>query len=159
MTDLEEKIKFNIIAGQPKTGRPWRKIIIMVEGIYSMEGTIVNLPEVIRLKRKYKCYVYVDEAHSIGAIGHRGRGVCDYYGCDPTDVDVLMGTFTKSFGAAGGYIAGRKTIIHHIVTKSHSHIYCTAMANCIALQIICAINVIMGLHATPNGKFSYNLVN
>lgn len=76
-----------------------------------MEGTIVNLPEIIALKKKYKCYLYVDEAHSIGALGSRGRGVTDYFGCDPKDIDILMGTFTKSFGAAGGYIAGSKVYI------------------------------------------------
>ena len=72
----------------------------------SMEGSIVKLPEVIALKKKYKAYLYLDEAHSIGALGRTGRGVIEYYSCDPSDVDILMGTFTKSFGAAGGYIAG-----------------------------------------------------
>ncbi len=73
-----------------------------------MEGSIVRLPEVIALKKKYKAYLYVDEAHSIGALGPRGRGVVDYFGLDPSDVDIMMGTFTKSFGAAGGYIGGKK---------------------------------------------------
>ena len=71
----------------------------------SMEGSIVRLPEVIALKKKYKAYLFLDEAHSIGAMGPRGRGVTDYFGVDPNDVDIMMGTFTKSFGAAGGYIA------------------------------------------------------
>lgn len=74
----------------------------------SMEGSIVRLPEVIALKKKYKAYLYLDEAHSIGALGPQGRGVVDYFGLDPRDVDIMMGTFTKSFGAAGGYIGGRK---------------------------------------------------
>jgi len=73
-----------------------------------MEGSIVQLPDVIRLKKKYKAYLYLDEAHSIGAIGPHGRGVVDYWNCDPTDVDILMGTFTKSFASAGGYIGGNK---------------------------------------------------
>ena len=73
-----------------------------------MEGSIVKLPDIIRLKKKYKAYVYLDEAHSVGAMGPHGRGVVDYWDCDPKDVDVLMGTFTKSFGSAGGYIAGSK---------------------------------------------------
>ena len=55
-----------------------------------------------------QAYLYLDEAHSIGALGPRGRGAVDYFGCNPKDVDVLMGTFTKSFGSAGGYIAGSK---------------------------------------------------
>lgn len=68
----------------------------------------MRLPEVIALKKRYRAYLYLDEAHSIGALGTRGRGVVDYFGLDPCDVDVLMGTFTKSFGAAGGYIAGKR---------------------------------------------------
>ena len=70
-----------------------------------MEGSLAKLPEVVALKKKYKAYLYLDEAHSIGAMGPRGRGVTDYFGVDPNDVDIMMGTFTKSFGAAGGYIA------------------------------------------------------
>ena len=71
----------------------------------------MRLPEVIALKKKYKAYIYLDEAHSIGALGPRGRGVVDYWGCDPDDVDIMMGTFTKSFGAAGGYIAADKVCL------------------------------------------------
>ena len=73
-----------------------------------MEGSIVKLPEVIALKEKYKAYLYLDEAHSIGAMGPNGRGVTDYFGVNPKDVDIMMGTFTKSFGSAGGYIAASK---------------------------------------------------
>lgn len=83
--------------------------------IHSMEGSIVRLPELVSLKKKYKAYLYLDEAHSIGAVGATGRGVVEYFGMSPGDVDVLMGTFTKSFGAAGGYIAGKK------VKGKHSH--------------------------------------
>ena len=74
----------------------------------SMEGSIVRLPEVIALKKRYKAYLYLDEAHSVGALGPRGGGVVEYFGLDPRDVDVMMGTFTKSFGAAGGYIGGKR---------------------------------------------------
>jgi serine palmitoyltransferase len=73
-----------------------------------MEGSICRLPELIELKKKYKAYLYMDEAHSIGAMGKNGRGIVDYFGVDQNDVDILMGTFTKSFGSAGGYIAGKK---------------------------------------------------
>ncbi|MDT9086506.1 aminotransferase class I/II-fold pyridoxal phosphate-dependent enzyme, partial [Escherichia coli] len=78
--------------------------------MFSMEGTIADLPELVRLK-KYKCYLFIDEAHSIGALGPRGRGVCDYFNIDPSEVDILMGTLTKSFGANGGYVAADKHII------------------------------------------------
>lgn len=69
---------------------------------------MVRLPEIIALKKKYKAYLYLDEAHSIGAVGPSGRGVTELFDVNPADVDVMMGTFTKSFGAAGGYIAGKK---------------------------------------------------
>ncbi|CAF3570053.1 unnamed protein product [Rotaria sp. Silwood1] len=75
-----------------------------------MEGSVCKLPEIIALKKKYKAYLYVDEAHSIGAIGSHGRGVVDYWNIDPNDIDIHMGTFTKSFCSVGGYIAGEKRI-------------------------------------------------
>ncbi|CAG2100234.1 unnamed protein product [Medioppia subpectinata] len=152
MKDLEMKIRQHIISGQERTHRPWKKIIIIVEGIYSMEGTIINLPEIVKLKRKYRCYVYLDEAHSIGAIGRRGRGVSDYFGCDPKDIDLWMGTFTKSFGAAGGYIAGRKQTIDYIAIHSQAATYATSIAPCIVQQIISVINVIMGVDGTDDGQ-------
>lgn len=152
MKDLEKVIGDSILAGRLPFHWPWRKIIIIVEGVYSMEGTIANLPEIIRIKKKYKCYLYLDEAHSIGAIGAHGRGVVDYFGCDPRDVDMLMGTFTKSFGAAGGYIAGNKRVIDHIRVHSFSSYYAAAMAPPIAQQIISVLKVIMGENGCNDGK-------
>lgn len=73
-----------------------------------MEGSVVRLPEIIALKKKYKAFLYLDEAHSIGAVGPSGRGVTELFNVNPNDVDIMMGTFTKSFGAAGGYVAGKK---------------------------------------------------
>lgn len=140
MKDLELKLCKYIVEGQPKTGQPWKKIITIVEGIYSMEGTIVNLPELIRLKKKYKFFIYLDEAHSIGALGPNGRGVIDYYGCNPADVDILMGTFTKSFGAAGGYLAGSNAVINAVKLRSYCNYYATTMSPPIAKQIICVLN-------------------
>ncbi|RYP08910.1 hypothetical protein DL765_008633 [Monosporascus sp. GIB2] len=116
MVDLEKKLREAIAQGQPRTHRPWKKILVAVEGLYSMEGTMVDLPGVLALKDIYKFHLYVDEAHSIGALGPRGRGVCDYFGIDPSRVDILMGTLTKSFGANGGYVAGEK----HIIDKLRS---------------------------------------
>lgn len=78
----------------------------VVEGVYSMEGTIAPLAALVALKKRLGLQLYLDEAHSVGAMGPRGCGLVDHAGVAPTDVDVLMGTFTKSFGAAGGYIAG-----------------------------------------------------
>ncbi|XP_020397335.2 long chain base biosynthesis protein 2a [Zea mays] len=105
---LEEVLREQIASGQPRTHRPWKRIIVIVEGIYSMEGELCKLPEIIVVSKKYKAYTYLDEAHSIGAVGQSGRGVCELLGVDLADVDIMMGTFTKSFGSCGGYIAASK---------------------------------------------------
>lgn len=106
-THLEAMLRKNIAEGQPKTGRAWKKILIIVEGIYSMEGEICYLREIIEVKKKYGAYIYLDEAHSIGAMGKTGRGITEHLGVDRADIDIMMGTFTKSFGSCGGYIAGK----------------------------------------------------
>ncbi|XP_076306408.1 serine palmitoyltransferase 2-like [Tachypleus tridentatus] len=152
MKDLEQKIRKAIISGQPRTHRPWKKIIIIVEGVYSMEGSIVKLPDIIRIKNKYNVYLYLDEAHSIGALGPHGRGVVDFYGCDPRDVDLLMGTFTKSFGSAGGYIAGTKKLIDHLRIHSHSAVYANSMSAPVAQQIVSCMKIIMGKDGTDIGQ-------
>ena len=128
MDQLEKVIRDAIVHGQDRTHRPFKKILIIVEGIYSMEGSIVNLPKVIELKKKYNCYLYVDEAHSIGALGKTGRGVVEHFGADVNDVDIMMGTFTKSFGASGGYISGKRNIIQQLKRLSHAQNYATSMA-------------------------------
>uniref|UniRef100_A0A667ZMC7 Serine palmitoyltransferase long chain base subunit 2 n=1 Tax=Myripristis murdjan TaxID=586833 RepID=A0A667ZMC7_9TELE len=150
MQSLEKLLRDAIVHGQPRTHRPWKKILILVEGIYSMEGSIVRLPEVIALKKRYGAYLYLDEAHSIGALGPRGRGVVDHFGLDPCDVDVMMGTFTKSFGAAGGYIAG-KELIKFLRSQSHSAVYATSMSPPVVEQIITSMKCIMGEDGTTIG--------
>ncbi|CDQ72138.1 unnamed protein product [Oncorhynchus mykiss] len=151
MVSLEKLLRDAIVHGQPRTHRPWKKMLILVEGIYSMEGSIVRLPEVIALKKHYKAYLYLDEAHSIGALGPRGGGVVDYFGLDPKDVDIMMGTFTKSFGAAGGYIGGKRELIDYLRSHSHSSIYATAMSPPVSQQIITSMKIIMGEDNTTLG--------
>ncbi|WVQ65030.1 uncharacterized protein L199_003200 [Kwoniella botswanensis] len=143
--DLERILREVISQGQPRTHRPWKKILLIVEGLYSMEGSLVNLPVLIDLKKRYKFYLYVDEAHSIGAMGPNGRGVCDYFGVDPRDVDILMGTFTKSFGAAGGYIAGSKQIMDRLRLRSHATCYAESVSPPVLTQIIASMGSIMGV--------------
>lgn len=152
MADLENKLRDALLYGQPRTRRPWKKIMIVVEGVYSMEGSIVRLQDVIRLKKKYKAYLYVDEAHSIGALGARGRGVVDYWDCDPNDIDLMMGTFTKSFASAGGYIGGKKKLIDYMRIHSHSACYGSSMPAVVAQQIFSSMTIIMGLDGTNEGE-------
>lgn len=117
-----------------------------------MEGEILKLPEIIAVKKKYKAYLYVDEAHSIGALGRRGRGVCDYWGVNPNDVDILMGTFTKSFGSTGGYIAGSKEMISYLRSTSWSWIHDTSMSVPAAQQVISSMRIIMGIDDPEEGE-------
>lgn len=140
---LEKLLRQAIIKGHPRTRREWNKILIVVEGVYSMEGTICRLPEIVALKKKYGAYIYLDEAHSVGAMGPNGRGVVDYFGLNPKDIDILMGTFTKSFGAAGGYIAGSKKLIDHLRTTSHAQTYSTSVSPPVAMQVVAAMKQIM----------------
>ena len=140
---LEKVIRRSLLHGQPRTRRPWNKVFIVVEGVYSMEGSIVRLPEIIAIKKKYNAYLYLDEAHSVGAMGPNGRGVVDYFGLNPRDVDIMMGTFTKSFGSAGGYIAGSRKLIDFLRVNSQAFVYPTSMSPPVAQQIISSMRAIM----------------
>ncbi|KAJ8099289.1 pyridoxal phosphate-dependent transferase [Lipomyces tetrasporus] len=144
MADLEHLLRDEISQGQPRTHRPWKKILVVVEGLYSMEGTMCNLPVLVALKKKYKFYLFVDEAHSIGAIGPNGRGVCDYFGIDPGEVDILMGTLTKSFGATGGYIAADKAIIDALKLANLAYVNAESMSPPVLAQIEAALHTIIG---------------
>lgn len=144
MEALEKLLREQISQGQPRTHRPWKKIMVVVEGLYSMEGTMCNLPRLIVLRRQYKFYLFVDEAHSIGAIGARGRGVCDYFSADPNNVDVLMGTLTKSFGATGGYVAADKAIIDYIKVRNIGNLRSEAMSPAVLAQIQSSLKTITG---------------
>lgn len=147
--DLETILREAIIEGQPLHHRPWTKILVMMEGIYSMEGEVGKLREIVAVAKKYKCYLYVDEAHSIGALGKTGRGICEHCGVDPNDIDILMGTFTKSFGGMGGYVASSKEFINALKRQSAGAIYSTAMSPVICKQIITALDII---NNKPLGK-------
>ena len=144
MHNLEEKLREAISQGQPRTHRPWKKILVVVEGLYSMEGTMCNLPGLIRLKKRYKFNLFVDEAHSVGALGPRGRGVCDYFGINPSEVDILMGTLTKSFGANGGYVAGDKVAIDKLRVSNAGTTYGETPSPAVLAQIMCALRLING---------------
>ncbi|KAF8063767.1 long chain base biosynthesis protein 2d [Scenedesmus sp. PABB004] len=151
MAHLEKLLRWHIAEGQPRTHRPWKKVIIVVEGIYSMEGETTLLRELVEVKKKYKAYLYLDEAHSIGCMGAHGRGLCEHAGVDPADVDVLMGTFTKSFGSAGGYIAGSRTLVAYLRRHCPAHLYASSMAPGVAQQIMSAIRLLQGADGSGRG--------
>ena len=116
--DLEKKLKFHIAQGQPLTHRAWNKIFVVLEGLFSMEGSIPDLNKLILLKEKYKFYIYLDEAHSFGCLGKTGRGICELLDVNFDKIDIIMGTFTKTFNGYGGFIASTKNIIDFLRVKS-----------------------------------------
>mmetsp|Transcript_1828 Transcript_1828/g.2605 ORF Transcript_1828/g.2605 Transcript_1828/m.2605 type:complete len:524 (-) Transcript_1828:166-1737(-) len=153
--DLEEKLISAISEGRPsKDGSftPWTKIIVVVEGIYSMEGEVCRLREIVDVAKKYKAYMYVDEAHSIGALGKTGRGVCEHTGVNHDEIDVLMGTFSKSFGGMGGYIAASKEVIDYVRSTSPGCLYTCSLSPTVATQILTAFHIITGDDGTDLGK-------
>jgi serine palmitoyltransferase len=152
MEALEKVLREQISQGQPRTHRPWKKILVVVEGIYSMEGTMCNLPKLVELREKYKFYLFVDEAHSIGAMGSHGRGVCDYLSIDPSKIDILMGTMTKSFGATGGYIAGDRKVIQKIRARNMANVYAESVSPPVLAQIQAALKTITGELVPGEGK-------
>ncbi|MGQ9822903.1 MAG: aminotransferase class I/II-fold pyridoxal phosphate-dependent enzyme, partial [Thermogutta sp.] len=92
----------------------YRRVLIVVEGVYSMDGDIPDLPRFVEVKKRHKALLMVDEAHSMGTIGETGRGIGEYFGVDRADVDIWMGTLSKSFGSCGGYIAGRRALTEYL---------------------------------------------
>jgi len=96
--------------------------LIVVDGVFSMEGDLAKLPEIIALKKKYNCSVMVDEAHGIGVFGRQGRGVCDHFGLTK-DVDLIMGTFSKSLASIGGFIASDFDTINYLRHACRTYIF------------------------------------
>ncbi|GHT08191.1 8-amino-7-oxononanoate synthase [Bacteroidia bacterium] len=96
--------------------------LIVTDGVFSMEGDIANLPEIVRLAKKYNANIMVDEAHGLGVLGRHGRGTCDYFGVLP-DVDLIMGTFSKSLASIGGFIAASEPVINYLRHNSRSYIF------------------------------------
>ena len=96
--------------------------LIVIDGVFSMEGDVAKLPEIVELAKKYNASVMVDEAHGIGVFGAQGRGTCNHFGVTD-DVDLIMGTFSKSFSSIGGFIAGDASIINYLRHHSRSYIF------------------------------------
>jgi serine palmitoyltransferase len=140
-THLEKILKEAIIMGRPRTRRPWSKIMVVVEGIYSMEGEYCDLANVVKVCKKYGAYVYLDEAHSVGAMGPTGRGCAEYCGVDTADIDIMMGTFTKSFGGMGGYIAGSKDVIAYLRRRCAGSVYHNSLSPIVCQQVISSFKV------------------
>ncbi len=115
--------------------------LIVVDGVFSMEGDLANLPEIVRLKKKYNASIYVDEAHGLGVFGKQGRGVCDHFGVTD-DIDLIMGTFSKSLASLGGFIAADKKIINFLRHHSRSYIFQASMTPAATAATLEALHII-----------------
>lgn len=89
----------------------YRNVLIVVEGVYSMDGDTADLPRLLAIKEKYKVWLLVDEAHSLGVLGATGRGLAEHQGVDPDRIDLIVGTMSKTLASCGGYVCGKKQVI------------------------------------------------
>jgi 8-amino-7-oxononanoate synthase/acyl carrier protein len=124
----------------------YRRVLMVVEGIYSMDGDFANVPQFVDVARRHKALLMVDEAHSIGVMGSRGRGIAEHFGMDPADVDLWMGTLSKAFGSCGGYIAGSKSLIRWLKYTVPGFVYSIGLPPAAAGAALAAINL---LHEQP----------
>lgn len=101
----------------------YERCLITIEGVYSMDGDIADLPAFIAVKKKHKALLMVDEAHSMGVLGEHGCGIREHYNANAADVDLWMGTFSKSFASCGGYIAGSRALINYMKYTTPGFLY------------------------------------
>ncbi|MFC3991263.1 aminotransferase class I/II-fold pyridoxal phosphate-dependent enzyme [Actinoplanes siamensis] len=120
----------------------YRRVLIIVEGVYSMDGDICDLPALIALKKKHGALLMVDEAHSIGVLGARGGGVGEHFGVDRGDVDIWMGTLSKSLASCGGYLAGRRELIEYLRYTMPGFIFSAGMSPPNAAAALAALHII-----------------
>ncbi len=121
---------------------PEKVKLIVTDGVFSMEGDVANLPEIVRLAKKYNAAVMVDEAHGIGVFGKGGRGTCDHFGVTD-DVDLIMGTFSKSFASLGGFIATDKEITNFLRHHSRSYIFTASITPASTAAALKAIDLMI----------------
>lgn len=132
MADLESKLKF-----VPKESG----VLIITDGVFSMSGDICNLPKIVELAKKYGARIMVDDAHGLGVIGKTGRGTGEYFGLED-EIDLIMGTFSKSLASLGGYVAGKKEVIEYIKHTSRPYIFSASITPASVSTALTALNIL-----------------
>ncbi|MDH4156899.1 MAG: aminotransferase class I/II-fold pyridoxal phosphate-dependent enzyme [candidate division Zixibacteria bacterium] len=125
-----------------RTSHRCRRTLVVVEGVYSMDGDTCPLPEIVALRKRYGFFLMVDEAHSFGALGATGRGVDEHYGVSPGDVDIWMGSLSKAIPSCGGFIAGSRELIIYLHHGSAPFMFSAAAAPATAATALAAIKVL-----------------
>ena len=125
-----------------KTSRHrFKRVLIVVEGLYSMHGDVPDLPRLIEIKNRYNAWLMVDEAHALGVLGQRGFGSWEHCGIDPRDVDIWMGTLSKTLVGCGGYIAGSEKLVYYLRCTVGAFVYSVAMPPLIAAASLTALHI------------------
>jgi len=120
----------------------YRRVLVAIEGVYSTDGDIPDLPRFIEVKKRHKVFLMVDEAHSAGVLGPHGRGIGEYFGVNPQDVDLWMGTLSKSFGSCGGYIAGCRAMVEYLKYTAPGFVYSVGISPANAAAALAAIRLL-----------------
>lgn len=132
MADLEKKLKL-----VPED----KGILIVTDGVFSMSGDICNLPKIVELAKKYGARIMVDDAHALGVLGKHGRGTAEYFGLEK-EVDIYMGTFSKSLASLGGYIASTERVIDYITHTSRPYIFSASMTPASVASALAALKIL-----------------
>ncbi len=120
----------------------YEKVLIVVEGAYSMDGDIAPIPEYVRIKKKYGCFLMVDEAHSACVLGKTGGGVDEHFGLAPDDIDIKMGTLSKGLGTCGGYIAGKRCLVEYLRYNVPGFVFSVGLSPVLAAASLEAIRLL-----------------
>ena len=120
----------------------YRRVGIAIEGVYSMDGDIPDLPRFIEIKKRHKAFLYIDEAHSLGILGDHGRGVGEHFGVDARDVDIWMGTLSKALGSCGGYIAGAHALVEYLKYTDPGFVFAAAITPPNAAAALAALRLL-----------------
>jgi len=126
--------------------RQHERVLIVLEGIFSMDGDYPDLPRFAEIKRRHRALLMVDEAHSLGVMGATGRGIREHFGLEGSDVDIWMGTLSKALASCGGFIAGERALVDHLKCAAPGFVYSVGMAPPVAAAALAALEL---MHAEP----------
>ena len=121
----------------------YERVCIVIEGLYSMDGDFPDAPKFIEIKRKHGAFLMIDEAHSFGVLGESGLGIKEHFGINPHDVDIWMGTLSKSLASCGGYVAGEQALIDNLKFAAPGFVYSVGMAPPLAAAALSAISMLI----------------
>jgi len=124
----------------------FERVLIVVEGLYSMDGDVPDLPRLVEIKRRHDAWLMVDDAHGLGVLGPRGYGLFEHFGTDPRDVDIWMGTLSKTLAGCGGFIAGATALVEYLKCMSGGFVYSVGLSPPLAAAAAAALAI---LHREP----------